>query len=255
MRPGKSRNRRAQSGAAPAPAAAGEWIFGRHAARAAFANPRRTILRALALPEAVAACAAAAAQRGVRLEASDPATFTQMFGEAVHQGIALLAQPLAPLTLDAVLAEAGAAPIVVLDQVTDPHNVGAILRSAAAFGALAVVVQDRHAPQLAGVVAKTASGAADITPLVRVVNISRALDDLKEAGFLVLGLAEEAETALDAARDTRPVALVLGSEGEGLRRLTRERCDRLVRLPTAPAFPSLNVSNAAAIALYAVTRR
>jgi 23S rRNA (guanosine2251-2'-O)-methyltransferase len=149
---------------------------------------------------------------------------------------------------------AGRALIVVLDQVSDPHNIGAVLRSAAAFGAAAVIVPEHGAPLASAALAKAASGALDLVPLVRVVNLARTLDRLKEAGFWSCGLAEDASTPLSAIDLGVRAVLVLGSEGGGLRRLVRERCDILARLPTRPEMPSLNVSNAAAVALYELIR-
>jgi 23S rRNA (guanosine2251-2'-O)-methyltransferase len=176
----------------------------------------------------------------------------------VHQGWALEVEPLENADLEDVLraveVRQGRATILVLDQVTDPHNVGAILRSAAAFGASGVIVAEHGAPPSTGVLAKAASGALDFLPMVRAVNLARALERLKEAGFWCCGLDESAPAALASLDLGQRVALVLGSEGGGLRRLLRESCDYLARLPTRPELPSLNVSNAAAVALYELAR-
>jgi len=180
---------------------------------------------------------------------------------AVHQGIALRVGPLPPASLGEALGGGGQpAPVaprvaVALDRINDPHNLGAIVRSAAAFGACAVIVTERHAPPLSGVVAKAASGALEVVPLVRATNLARALHEMQEAGFWVLGLDQRAESPLAGAAPEGDVAIVLGAEGGGLRRLTGERCDALCRLPTAPGSDSLNVSNAAAIALYELRHR
>lgn len=177
--------------------------------------------------------------------------------DAPHQGMVLEVEPLESPWLGDVLADAqdSKRPLLVLDQVTDPHNVGAILRSAAAFEAVALVTQDRHAPSESGALAKAASGTLEIVPWVRVVNLARALDEIGEAGFWRIGLAGEAKVTLDEALgDTRP-ALVLGAEGEGMRPNTAAHCDEVARLPISRTVESLNVSNAAAIALYAAVRR
>jgi 23S rRNA (guanosine2251-2'-O)-methyltransferase len=175
--------------------------------------------------------------------------------DAPHQGLVLECDALEDVFLEDVLDGAPSRPVLVLDQVTDPHNVGAILRSAAAFDAAAIITQDRHAPPESGVVAKSASGALEVVPWVRVVNLARALDDLAEAGYWRIGLAGEAETTLQEALPAGKVALVLGAEGEGMRQNIAGHCDALARLPIGDAIESLNVSNAAAIALYAIATR
>jgi 23S rRNA (guanosine2251-2'-O)-methyltransferase len=250
----------------PASSQSERWLYGRHAVAAALANPARRWRRLVALAghESEAAELAAAA-RAEKRGAAEPvqvldrlALETLLPEGAVHQGLALEAEPLAAPDIDDVLRAAetvaGRAILVVLDQVTDPHNVGAVLRSAAAFGALGVIVPEHNAPPASGTLAKAASGALDLVPLVRVVNIARALDQVKAAGFWCCGLDESATELLAAVDLGAKAALVLGSEGGGLRRLVRERCDYLARLPTRPPLASLNVSNAAAIALYEMAR-
>jgi 23S rRNA (guanosine2251-2'-O)-methyltransferase len=254
---------------APRPPAAprdpGSWLYGRHAVAAALANPARRIRRLIALPEsagelrALAAGAAASLPPGAP-EILDRRGFQQLLpAAAVHQGMAAAAEPLPARDIDDVLdgisESAGTEVILLLDQVTDPHNIGAILRSAAAFAARAVVLPEHGAPPVTGALAKAASGALETVPLLRVTNLARTLDRLKEAGFWCLGLAEDAEKSLAELNPGSRVALVLGAEGTGLRRLTRERCDLLARLATRGEPASLNVSNAAAIALYELTRR
>lgn len=188
-------------------------------------------------------------------ERVDRGRLDQLLGrDIVHQGIALLADPLAPPSLQSALERPG--PLIVLDQVTDPRNVGAILRSAAAFGAAAVIVQDRNAPEETGALAKAASGALETMPLLRAVNIARTLIALKAANCWVVGLDAGTKTPLSGpALAERRIALVLGAEDEGLRRLTRETCDELAVLPMRGTMESLNVSAAAAVALYELGRR
>ena len=177
---------------------------------------------------------------------------------AVHQGLALLAEPLDELDIEDVLrqtaAMSGRSIVVLLDQVSDPQNIGAVLRSAAAFGALAVVLAEHGAPPVTGALAKAASGALDRIPLVRTVNLARTLDRLKQDGFWICGLDESADAVLSMLDLGDRIAIVLGGEGRGMRRLVRERCDYLARLPTRSAQRTLNISNAAAVALYELTR-
>jgi 23S rRNA (guanosine2251-2'-O)-methyltransferase len=232
-----------------------EWIYGRHAVLAALENPRRE-------PGRLVATAEAATRFGEALAAAAPeilsrAQLQALLPEAaVHQGIALHAPTLPETPLENILDDvAASAVVVVLDQVTDPHNVGAVLRSAAAFAAAAVVVQDRSAPPSGGALGKAASGALDIVPLIRASNLARALEQLGNAGFWRIGFDESAELTLTEAPLDGRVALVLGAEGRGLRRLTRERCDRLARIVAPGKLDTLNVSNAAAIALYETERR
>jgi 23S rRNA (guanosine2251-2'-O)-methyltransferase len=243
----------------------GPWLYGRHAVTAALANPARRVRRLVAIPDTavelrdLAAKAAATMPPGAP-EILDRARLDMLLpGDAVHQGMALAAEPLPARDIDDVLDSLADAPpphiVVLLDQVTDPHNVGAILRSAAAFAARAVVITEHGAPPVTGALAKAASGALEAVPLIRVTNLARTLDRLKEAGFWCLGLDEAAEKTIAEIDAGQRIALVLGAEGVGLRRLTRERCDFIARLPTRGALSSLNVSNAAAIALYALTAR
>ncbi len=232
------------------------WLYGTHAVIAALANPERRFRRLVATAEA--AKGLVDLRLAVPVETVERVEIDRLLlPGSVHQGLAALVEPLAALGIEDV-GRMGAAQeacvVVVLDQVTDPHNVGAILRSAAAFGALAVVVPDRHAPEETGALAKAASGALERMPLVRVTNVVRALDELKQAGFWAAGLAADAPKTLAEAKLTGRIVLALGAEGEGLRRLTREHCDHLVRLPMTGEMESLNVSNAAAVALYELAR-
>ena len=223
-----------------------EWVWGRHAVEAALANPRREQLARLVL----APGRALASHRAPPPELSEPREISRLLPPgAVHQGFALLASPLESASLEEI-AEPAEGVILMLDQVTDPQNVGAILRSAAAFGARGVILQDRHAPQLSGALAKAAAGAADVIPVVRATNLSRALERLGEAGWRSVGLSSHAEGALHEVLDGSPTVLVLGSEGEGLRRLVAEHCDATAKIAMAEAFESLNVASAAAVALY-----
>lgn len=234
--------------------ASDDWIWGWHAVEAALANPARgEPLRLLATPER----AKEIEQRFGRqpaLETADNQLIARNLPQgAVHQGVALRAGQLESAELEDFAAEPGAV-LLMLDQVTDPQNVGAILRSAAAFGAKGVILQERHAPRFTGALAKAAAGALERTPVARVTNLSRALETLVELGWRTVGLTGAAERGLAQVLDGGPVVLVLGSEGEGLRRLVSEHCDELAKIPMPGGFESLNVSAAAAVALYEAAR-
>jgi 23S rRNA (guanosine2251-2'-O)-methyltransferase len=236
------------------------WLFGLHAVRDALLNPARERLRLVLTKNAADKLGEAIAASGMTPEIVDPRKFdVPIDRESVHQGAALEVKPLSWGSLDERCASGEGAPLVVLlDRVTDPHNVGAILRSAEVFGALAVIAPARHSAPETGALAKTASGALERQPYLRVTNLSDAMERLKDMGYLLLGLEGEAEVTLGAAlaeAGDRPIGLVLGAEGPGLREKTRETCDRLVKIPFAGAFGSLNVSNAAAVSLYAAATR
>lgn len=228
-------------------------FWGRHAVAAALANERRTVRKLWATRAAAEQLDLPA---GLTVVLADVADLGRMVPhDAPHQGLVAEVDPLEDVWLDEVLQDAGDRPLLVLDQVTDPHNVGAILRSAAAFDARAIVTQDRHAPPEGGALAKAASGALELVPWARVVNLARALEEIAEGGYWRVGLTGETATTLDNALGGGKVALVLGAEGEGLRHNVAQHCDVLARLPINEKVESLNVSNAAAIALYAATSR
>lgn len=237
------------------------WMYGRHPVLAALRNPLRRFRRLLATRETATEMAAAAAEARVprpKIEIVEPRVIASFVpDDAVHQGLASLAHPLPATPLDSMLSDARESPdalLVVLDQVTDPRNIGAVLRAAQAFAAVAVVLQDRHAPPESGALAKAASGALEAVPLMRVTNLARTLRALKDAEFRCVGFAGESPLAVAQVSLEGRLALVLGAEGAGLRRLVRETCDAVVRIPIAPAVDSLNISAAAAIALYECRR-
>jgi len=223
-------------------------IYGYHAVREVLRAGKRKTLDLFATPAAAEKLAAEIAASGVSVHIVAPEVLDARLGpEAVHQGVLLEARPLPPLDIADIVVSSGL--VLALDQITDPHNVGAILRTAAAFAVDAVIVTDRHAPEFSGVLAKTASGGLEHVPLVEVVNLARALDQLGDAGFLRVGLDSEGPASLEDTVLSRPTVLALGAEGKGLRRLTREKCDVLARLDMPGAVKSLNVSNACAVAL------
>lgn len=252
----RGRAGRMQGGRGSGRASAGAVrLWGRHAVEAALKNPDRNHRKLWATREGIAS-----------LDGELPADFPIEYAQAAdlgrlvardapHQGLVLECDALPDRWLDEVLDGDPARPLLVLDQVTDPHNVGAILRSAAALNACAVLTQDRHSPPESGTLAKSASGAIELVPWIRVVNLARALEEAAEAGYWRIGLDGAAESTLAEALPAGPVALVLGAEGEGMRHNISQHCDALARLPISPAMESLNVSNAAAIALYAIATR
>lgn len=230
-------------------------LWGRHAVEAALKNPDRVHRKLWATREGIASLDGEL-PAGFAVEYAQPADLARLVArDAPHQGLVLECAALEDLALEDVLEGEPDRPLVILDQVTDPHNVGAIFRSAAAFNACAVVTQDRHAPPESGTLAKSASGALEAVPWIRVVNLARALEEVAEAGYWRIGLTGSAELTLADALPEGPVALVLGAEGEGMRHNIEQHCDALARLPISGAVESLNVSNAAAIALYAISVR
>jgi 23S rRNA (guanosine2251-2'-O)-methyltransferase len=230
------------------------WIWGTHAALAALANPERDIERIVATRSG-----AERLPKGLKVKVDfiEPDALDRLLPlGAVHQGVAVRASPLEAAAIEDACAPVDGRPVLVLDSITDPQNVGALFRSAAAFNVRAIVMQDRKAPPLTGALAKAAAGAIERVPEVRVVNIARAVEQLAEMGYRTIGLEGEGhETIERAATGAAQIALVLGAEGRGLRDLVAERCDHRARIPIAPEMESLNVSVAGAVALYAISAR
>jgi 23S rRNA (guanosine2251-2'-O)-methyltransferase len=225
-----------------------ELLYGIHSVAEALKNPKRSFIRLLATKNAAQRLAEDISASGVKIEEAMPRALDRIVGpDAVHQGAVLEAKPLLQPRLDQI-GRYGI--IVLLDQVTDPHNVGAIMRTCAAFAATALVTTLRNSPEASGVLLKSASGAFEHVPFVKVTNLSRAMEELRSYGFRITGLDSEAPARLEETDKTPPMALVLGAEGKGLRQLTRDTCDVLARLDLPGKIKSLNVSNAAAIALH-----
>src|SRR5215204_4090218 len=228
-------------------------LYGWHPVVEALRNPRRRLRRLLVTENAADRLAETVGTLSIAPELVRPYAISRLVEpDAVHQGLYLEADPLPSPTLE-TLSDTGL--VLALDQITDPHNVGAIVRTAAAFGVAAIVTTARHSPEATGVLAKSASGGLEAVPLVTVTNLARGLDVLKALGFLVVGLAGEGDVDLGSVELKTPLALVLGAEGKGLRQLTRATCDVVARLELPGAIKSLNVSNAAAVALYIATAR
>lgn len=227
-------------------------LYGWHPVKAALQNPARRFRRLLATENALRRLNEDEVVLPLQPELVRPSQIDAELGpDAVHQGLLAEADPLPSPQLDTLPTDGV---VLVLDQITDPHNVGAILRSAAAFNARAVITTARHSPEATGVLAKSASGALEVVPIVLVQNLARAMEELRGGGFLLVGLDSEAEADLGALTLRAPLALVLGAEGKGLRQLTRATCDHVARIELPGAIASLNVSNAAAVALYVATR-
>jgi 23S rRNA (guanosine2251-2'-O)-methyltransferase len=251
IRPRKGERRRPERGG---PAAQDSvLLYGWHTVVAALENPARRIRRLLATANAARRLSEDCSALGVEPELVRPDEIAKRLGpDAVHNGLLAEADPLPSPELDQIEPEGI---VLVLDQITDPHNVGAILRTAAAFGVAGVVVTARHSPEATGVLAKSASGALEYVPVVSVQNLARALDALRERGYLLVGLDSAGTTDLGVVPLTAPLALVVGAEGKGLRQLTRTTCDHIARLDLPGRIKSLNVSNATALALYIATQR
>lgn len=236
---------------------AGRWLYGHHAVAAALDNPNRTVRRVVATEQAAAKLADRLGD--VALSAAGRGEIGRLVGDdAVHQGVAAEVDPLPDRHLENIISATDGqdrATVLALDQASDPRNIGAVLRSAAAFGAAALIQQDRHAPPVTPAMAKAASGGLERVALVNVTNLARALAELKAAGFWIVGLDGAAEETLGEMNLPEKCCLVLGAEGGGLRRLTREACDLAVRIPIAQSADSLNLSNAAAVALYEISRQ
>jgi len=259
---GPPRDRRPERSAPPSRRPGGErrdeiWFYGLHAVSAALANKRRPCLQLLATEEGMQKLGQAASRRGLRITPASSQDLTQRLPRgAVHQGVALQVAPLPPLQLDRVIAvQPERSLMLALDQVTDPRNFGAVLRSAAAMGVNAVIVPERRSAELGVDAARAASGALDMVPIVEVTNLARSLDRLKETGFRVTGLDAEGDFSLEQVPPAERRALVVGSEGSGIRRLVGEHCDEIASIPIDARIDSLNVSVAASIALYHLARQ
>ena len=226
------------------------WLYGIHTVKAAIENPERKLLKLRVTRNALARLELNDAQMlGMTIDMVTPQDIDKLVGpDAIHQGVLLEARPLPVRKLDSLKDRPL---LLVLDQVTDPHNVGAIMRSAVAFDAGAVITTERHSPTESGVLAKSASGALEMIPYVQITNLADAIDELKALGFQTIGLDSEGPAPLEGTFSAAKIALVLGAEGKGLRQKTRATCDALARLDMPGAIKSLNVSNAAAISLYA----
>ncbi len=237
--------------AAPGPAGSGHWVYGWHAVNAALANPERTVTRIIASPTS-AEKLKLPDRRLPTPHIMEPRELDRILGqESVHQGIAVMVHALEPYNIEDILnIKDPKGPVLILDQVSDPHNVGAIMRSAAAYDAIAVVFPKDHSAPETATMAKAACGALDIVRRVQVTNLATAMRELKDAGWWIVGLEGESTKLFSDIKFGTKIVIVLGAEGKGMRRLTADLCDERARLPMGSGMESLNVSNAAAIALY-----
>jgi 23S rRNA (guanosine2251-2'-O)-methyltransferase len=249
--PPKSASPRTAHAASSAPAGGGHWVYGWHAVNAALVNPERAIIRIIASPTA-AEKLTLPKRKLPTLHIMEPRELDRILGtDAVHQGIAAEVRPLEPYRIEDILAIANPkGPILILDQISDPQNVGAIMRSAAAYDAIAVIYPKDHSAPETPAMAKAACGALDIIKRIQVTNLATAIRELKDAGWWVIGLEGESSTLFSDLKFAAKTVLVLGAEGKGMRRLTADSCDERARLPMGTGMESLNVSNAAAVALY-----
>lgn len=253
MKPSKPRRNRPHQAPDPRDPGGPDLLYGVHVVGEALKNPRRKLRKLWVTKNGADRLGQAIQAAGITPELVLPSALDRLVGsDAVHQGIVLEAQPLAQPYLHDIPRQGI---VVMLDQITDPHNVGAIFRTCAAFNVTAVVTTARHSAETTGVLFKAASGATELVPFVKVTNLARAMAEMKDYGFRIVGLDSEADATIESEAGTSPLALVMGAEGKGLRQLTRESCDTVVRLDLPGAIKSLNVSNAAALALYAVTRQ
>lgn len=233
------------------------WIYGKHAVKAAVLNEKREILRTIALESCKNFFSEFKHGRSLRIEVSDKNLFASIFGkESIHQGCAVLVRKFCDYSIEELTEdESDNRPIVFLDQITDPQNIGSILRASAVFGARAVVITENHSPDLTPVIAKAASGALETVPLVRVINFANSINVLKKRGFWIIGLAEESDKMISEIKLDGKFVFIIGSEGDGMRRLTRDNCDFLVKLPVFGSFTTLNAAQAATVSMYEITRQ
>ncbi len=233
------------------------WIYGRHAVKAAVLNEKREILRTIVLESCRDFLNEFRCCKSLNIEIADKNLFSAIFGkDSTHQGCAVLVKKVRDFALeDLIEDDSDDRPIIFLDQITDPQNIGSILRASAVFGARAVVVTENHSPALTPAIAKAASGVLESIPLIRVINLVHSINLLKKRGFWIMGLAEESNKMINEIKLSGKFVFIIGNEGEGMRRLTRDSCDFLVKLPVFGGFTTLNAAQAATVSLYESMRQ